>query len=152
MATSSLVIGRAMALVQDLPEWLEQGTESSLRDTDDDVQPPGVAQVTAPRSIASTSHGPTPIILTPARGHSPAATGSSPAPWTDLDKFYADVDEVTGSDSDGGDGADEDDGESSGVSEEGDIEGPSGDEETASESEDSITGGGASGGESRGLL
>ena len=143
-----------MALVQDLPEWLEQGTESSLRDTEDDVQPPGLAQVTAPRSIASTSHGPTLLFLTPTGGHSPAATDSSPAPWTDLDKFYADVDEVTGSDSDGADGTDDgdDDGESSGVSEEGDIERPSGDEETASESEDSVAGRGASGDDSHGLV
>ena len=54
-----------MALTRDLPEWLEQGTESSLRDTEDDIQPSGIVQVAALRSIASTSHGPTPIVLTP---------------------------------------------------------------------------------------
>ena len=146
MATSSLVIGRAMALVQNLPEWLEQGTESSLRDTEDDVRPPGLAQVVTPRSIASTSHGPTPIVLTP--------TGSSPAPWTDLDKFYADVDEVAESDDDGNDRSDnsDDDGEESGISE-GDVEDVSGDEGTASESEDdSITDEGILGNNSRELV
>lgn len=139
-------------MVQGLPEWLEQGTESSLRDTEDDVQPQGLAQVTAPRSIASTSHGPSPIVLTPTGRHSPAVTGSSPAPWTDLDKFYADVDETAGSDSDGADGADDsdDDGETSGLFEEGDIEGASGDEESTSESEDTATGEGTSGDESHG--
>jgi len=75
-------------------------------------------------------------------------TGSSPAPWTDLDKFYADVDETAGSDSDGGSTDDsDDDGETPGVFGEGDIEGVSGDEETASESEDSATGTGTSGGD-----
>lgn len=151
MATSSLVIGRAMALVQGLPEWLEQGTESSLRDTEDDVQPPGPAQATMSRSIASTSRGPTPIILTPTGGHSPA-TGTSPAPWTDLDKFYADVDEVAGSDSDGGTDDGEDSGEASDISEEGDTEGASGDEETGSESDESLTGKRISGDDSHGLV
>ena len=140
-------------MVHDLPDWLEQGTESSLRDTEDDVQPPGLAQATKPRSIASMSHGPTPIVLTPTGGHSPAVTGSSPVPWTDLDKFYADVDETAGSDSDGGDSADDsgDDEETSGELEEGGIEGGSGDEEIISESEGSVTGKGTSGDDSHGL-
>lgn len=154
MATSSLVIGRDMALVQNIPEWLEQGTESSLRDTEDDIRPPGFAQITIPRSIASTSHGPTPIILTPTGGHSPAATGSSPAPWTDLDKFYADTDEATESD-DGDDRTDDsdDDGEASGVSGDG-VEDASGEEETASESSEGgfTTGKGISGDNSRRLV
>lgn len=128
-----------MALAQDLPEWLEQGTESSLRDTEDDIRPPGLVQMPTPRSIASTSRGPTPIILTPMGGHSPAATGSSPAPWTDLDKFYADVDETAESDNDDeGTDSSDDDGDAFGVSE-GDVESVSGDGETASESEGSTT-------------
>lgn len=138
LATSSLVIGRAMDLTQDFPEWLEQGTESSLRDTEDDIQPPGFAQMSTPRSISSTSRGPTPIILTPTGRHSPAATGSSPAPWTDLDKFYADVDETTESDGDDGTDDGDDDEDASGESE-GDVGGVSGGEETASESEGSAT-------------
>jgi AP-3 complex subunit beta len=137
-----------MAPVRDLPEWLEQGTESSLRDTEDDIKPP--VQVTTPRSIASTSHGPTPIILTPTRGHSPTAAGTSPAPWTDLDKFYADADEATES-GDGDDGTDDDEEVSSG-SEDVDVESGSGDEESPSESEDFTTGEGISGDNSRGLV
>lgn len=140
-----------MSLDQDLPEWLEQGTESSLRDTEDDVQPPGPAQMFTPRSIASTSHGPTPIILTPTRGHSPAATGNSPAPWTDLDKFYAEVDEATGTDGDGkNDGTDDsdDDMEASDVSEE-EFEGAS-EEETDSEVGGSVASEGVSGDNPRG--
>jgi AP-3 complex subunit beta len=129
-----------MALDQDLPEWLEQGTESSLRDTEDDIQPPGIVQAVS-RSITSTSRGPTPIVLTPTRGHSPAATGNPPAPWTDLDQFYADVDEVAESDNDGDDGTDdgEDDREASSVSEPDNGSG-SADEETDTESEGSVIG------------
>lgn len=139
LATSSLVVGRAMTLTEDLPEWLEQGTESSLRDTEDDMRPPGPMQVPAPRSIASTSRGSTPVILTPTGADSPAATGSSPAPWTDLDKFYADLDEPTESDDDGDEGSDDSDdgGDASGTPE--DEESTSGDGETASESEGSTT-------------
>lgn len=143
-----------MVLVQDLPEWLEQGTESSLRDTEDDAQPPAFVQVTTTRSIASASHGPTPIILTPTGRHSPTTTGSSPAPWTDLDKFYADVDEVTGSggDSDDGDGDSDDGEEASGASEESDVDDVSGDEESSSESEGSATGEEILGDSSPGLI
>jgi len=127
-----------MALTRDLPEWLEQGTESSLRDTEDDVQPSGIVQVAALRSIASTSHGSTPIVLTPTGGHSPAATGNSPVPWTNLDQFYADVDEATESengDDDGTDHDDDDGGASSGS--ERDAGSESADEETGTESEGS---------------
>lgn len=139
-----------MALAQDLPEWLEQGTESSLRDTEDDTRPPGLVQVSTPRSIASTSHGPTPVTLTPTGGHSPAATGSSPTPWTDLDKFYADVEEATESGDDGEDGTDDsdDDGGASGISDD-DVEGVNGDEGAASESGGSTTYEGISGDSSR---
>lgn len=123
-----------MALTRDLPEWLEQGTESSLRDTEDDIQPSGIVQVAALRSIASTSHGPTPIVLTPTGGHSPATTGNSPVPWTNLDQFYADVDEAT--ESDDGTDHDDDDGEASSGSER-DAGSESADEETGTESEGS---------------
>lgn len=147
-----------MALVQDLPEWLEQGTESSLRDTEDDNQPPGPVRITTPRSVASMPHGPTPVILTPTGGHSPTTTGGSPAPWTDLDKFYADVDEAPGSDDGGNDDTDDsdsdNDGEGSSASEgdiEGDVNNGSGDEETTSESEGSITSEETFGDNSRGL-
>ena len=144
MATSSLVIGKAMALALDLPEWLEQGTESSLRDTEDDIRPSGMPQVATPRSIASASRGPTPIVLTPTRGHSPAVTGGPQVPWTDLDQFYADVDEETENENDVGDGADDsDDNEEASDASESDAESMSGEEET--ESEGSVTGQGTSG-------
>lgn len=129
-----------MALAKDLPEWLEQGTESSLRDSEDDTQPSGLPQVTPLRSIASTSHGPTPIVLTPTRGHSPAVTGNSQAPWTDLDQFYADVHE-TENENDLDDCADNSDSdEEASSSSESDAESSTGDEDAGPESEGSITG------------
>lgn len=141
-----------MSLTPDLPEWLEQGTEPSLRDTEDDIQPPGLPQAAKSRSIASTSHGPTPIVLTPTGGHSPAATGNSHSPWTDLDKFYADVDEETENENDADNGVEgsDDDGEASVVSES-DAESVSGDEETDPESEGSVAGQGILGDNPHGL-
>ena len=142
-----------MDLAHDLPEWLEQGTESSLRDTEDDIQPSGLPQVTTSRSIASTSRGHTPIVLTPTGRHSPAATGNSQAPWTDLDQFYADVDGENENENDADDGANdsEDDGDASGVSES-DTESVSGDEETGPESGGSIAGQGILGDDEHGLV
>ena len=83
-----------MALGAILPDWLEQGVESSLRDSEDDAPlvPIGVQslQSPAPRSIASTSRA-SPVILTPTV---PSPAGSYVRPdktaWTDLDSFYAD--------------------------------------------------------------
>lgn len=145
LATSSLVIGKPMASSRDLPEWLEQGTESSLRDTEDDIQAQGSIQANTSRSIASTSYGPTPIVLTPTRGESPAAAGSSPAPWTNLDQFYADVDEATESEN-GGDSDDTNNDSGGGASDvyESDAESVS-DDESGTESEGSTTGRGIAG-------
>lgn len=140
-----------MALLQDLPEWLEQGTEPSLRDTEDDNQPPGFALVTAPRSIASTSRGPAPIVLTPTGGHSPAVAGNSPARWTDLDQFYADVDEAAGSENGGVDETEGSDEGGLSTASESEVEGVSGEEETGSESEGSVVGRQTPGGTIQGL-
>lgn len=133
-----------MALSRDLPEWLEQGTEPSLRDTEDDIQAQGSVRANTSRSIASTSYGPTPIVLTPTRGESPAAAGSSPALWTDLDQFYADVDEATESEN-GGDSDDTDNDSGDGAS---DAYESVSDDESGTESEGSTTGRGIAGGNS----
>jgi AP-3 complex subunit beta len=82
-----------------LPDWLEQGVESSLRDSEDETPPVPLslssAQGSVPRSIASSSRA-SPVVLTPS-GPSPAGSYSRPesgkAPWTDLDAFYADTNE-----------------------------------------------------------
>ena len=86
-----------------LPDWLEEGTESSLRDTEADMPQPPVltAQSSAARSISSTSARPTPVVLTPTGGVSPAGSfsrqqESAKTAYMDLDKFYEDTEEVEG--------------------------------------------------------
>ncbi|KAI0806028.1 adaptin N terminal region-domain-containing protein [Irpex lacteus] len=84
------ITGKDMAGDVFLPDWLEQGVEPSLRDTEDDAPPTSV-----PRSIASSNRA-TPVVLTPS-GPSPAGsfsrTETGKAAWTDLDSFYADTKE-----------------------------------------------------------
>jgi AP-3 complex subunit beta len=92
-----------------LPDWLEQGTESSLRDSEDDHPPPAQAIVVAAQRSLGPSRRGTPVILTPVEGSSPAGSvarsGNSKSPWTDLDKFYQDSDnEKDGNGSTTGDG------------------------------------------------
>ena len=89
-----------------LPDWLEKGIESSLRDTEDDT-PPMLAQAhvgVAPRAITSSTRA-TPVVLSPSSGPSPAGSyvrqEDGKTAWTDLDQFYADVnDEDTDNESD----------------------------------------------------
>ncbi|KAJ7219906.1 adaptin N terminal region-domain-containing protein [Mycena pura] len=74
-----------------LPDWLERGVESSLRDTEDDMPapPPPTNFSSAPlpqkaRSLAS------PVVLTPSGG---SPSGGSKLQLTDLDKFYEEEDQ-----------------------------------------------------------
>ncbi len=93
------ITGKDMAGDVFLPDWLEQGVEPSLRDTEDDAPPVPLslssAQTSVPRSIASSNRA-TPVVLTPS-GPSPAGsfsrTETGKAAWTDLDSFYADTKE-----------------------------------------------------------
>ncbi|KAJ7104301.1 adaptin N terminal region-domain-containing protein [Mycena belliarum] len=92
-----------------LPDWLERGVESSLRDTEDDlpVPPPATSfSSSAPpqklRSLAS------PVVLTSSSGGRPS--GGVKPQWTDLDKFYEDEDE---DDEESDDGSEEEDAEAS---------------------------------------
>ena len=82
-----------------LPDWLEEGISSSLRDTEADVpaKPVYTAQSSAARSIASTSSKAGPVVLTPTGGVSPAGSVTrqeTKAAYTDLDKFYEDTEDV----------------------------------------------------------
>jgi AP-3 complex subunit beta len=93
-----------------LPDWLEEGTESSLRDSEDDKPQVSAVIPTAlgsgPRSIASPNLA-TPVVLTPTAAGTPVT--SSKGAWTDLDKFYADADEQSEDESESEDEDDEDD-------------------------------------------
>jgi AP-3 complex subunit beta len=104
----------------DLPEWLEQGIDPVLRDSDDDVPQASsmpVVQAISSQGISSqhmvTSAGVTPIVLTPTGGSTPKDTKE----WRDLDKFYASESE---SEDEGEEGEDEEEGEED---EEGEEEG-----------------------------
>ena len=85
-----------------LPFWLEQGIESSLRDSEEDtpvVSFTTMSSVPAQHSI-EPSHVVSPVVLTPTESTSfttPAIRGDgAKGPFTDLDKFYADEeDEAT---------------------------------------------------------
>lgn len=76
--------------VIDLPEWLEQGIDPALRDSDDDA-PQVASSVQAISSQATSSQrvptpaGSTSVVLTPVGGSTPKDTKD----WRDLNKFYA---------------------------------------------------------------
>ncbi len=141
----SAVTGRWAGSDNYLPDWLEEGTESSLRDTEADIPQPPVlaAQSSVARSISSTSARPSPAVLTPTGGPSPAGSFSkqevTKAAYIDLDKFYEDAEDTEETDeSESGendeDDEDEDDGEGSGEEAESSGEEDSS-EETLSEEE-----------------
>ncbi|KAK7691132.1 hypothetical protein QCA50_006235 [Cerrena zonata] len=97
LGSLSAVIGREVALDSYLPEWLEEGVESSLRDSEDDapqlpIAAQSISSTSSPRAIAPSSRN-TPVILTPT-GPSPSGSyvrQNGKNNWTDLDKFYADA-------------------------------------------------------------
>ncbi|KAF8622581.1 hypothetical protein AX15_006925 [Amanita polypyramis BW_CC] len=78
------VTGKSMLSDSVLPDWLERGVESSLRDSEEDAAP-----------VQSVKMGNTdPVVLTPTSGPRPDSTnGTSKGPWTDLDEFYADTED-----------------------------------------------------------
>jgi len=80
-----------------LPDWLEEGTESSLRDSEDDA-PPALAQISSQSSVQhSIASRATPIVLTPTDGPSPSSSFLRPNEsrnnLNDLDRFYEDTSE-----------------------------------------------------------
>ncbi|KAI9066121.1 hypothetical protein FKP32DRAFT_1589999 [Trametes sanguinea] len=82
-----------------LPDWLEEGTESSLRDSEADAPPPApvYASQSSARSVGPTSRA-SPVILTPTNGPSPSGSfvrqEGAKAAYMDLDKFYEDAEET----------------------------------------------------------
>ncbi|KAF8588900.1 hypothetical protein K439DRAFT_1334327 [Ramaria rubella] len=95
LGSLSVLLGKDLPGDRYLPDWLEEGTDSSLRDTADDSAP---APAYVPRSLqnmAAPSRGASPIILTPGGAPSPVGSFTQRGKWTDLDldKFYDDEDE-----------------------------------------------------------
>jgi AP-3 complex subunit beta len=139
LGTLSLVTGRPMQMDTVLPDWLENGVESSLRDTEEEAAPAPLAP--QPIAGAQLNKGVVmPVVLTPSGGSSPVgsqgrvgASGSgAKGPWMDLDKFYAESEEE---EEEEGDGEDDDDDEESGEEDE-DVEEHSTSEEDSEDDHD----------------
>jgi len=87
-----VITGRDMRGDHHLPFWLEQGIESSLRDSEEDIPVisfTAMSSVQAQRSLGSLQIA-SPAVLTPTEGTPPGGgiQGGSKGPWMDLDKFY----------------------------------------------------------------
>lgn len=98
LGSLAIITGKDMSLEQHLPDWLEEGAESSLRDSEDDAPQaaPAYTHGIVPRAISSSSNMSSPVVLTPTGSNSPGTStpsGVSKSKWTDLDKFYADDEE-----------------------------------------------------------
>ncbi|EPQ54294.1 hypothetical protein GLOTRDRAFT_62844 [Gloeophyllum trabeum ATCC 11539] len=112
IGTLSAITNRSSLSDTLLPDWLEQGTEPSLRDTEDDMpQAPAVPHISssAARSVAAS-----PVVLTPTGGASPAGSmpktgGGRFVDLDDLEKFYAEDEEEE--DDDGDENEEEEDNE-----------------------------------------
>lgn len=89
-----VITGKSMWMITTLPDWLEQGVESSLRDTEEDVSSPAITVALSSAQMQQQGNKGTvsPIVLTAGSGLSPFGLGlqdgGSKSLWTDLDKFY----------------------------------------------------------------
>ncbi|KAF8954115.1 adaptin N terminal region-domain-containing protein [Flammula alnicola] len=90
------VTGRSMRMDGMLPDWLEKGVESSLRDSDDAPPPPPVPTAISSAGPVRGQKGVSspPIVLTPTGVSRPSSrSGGAKGPWMDLDSFYAEEEE-----------------------------------------------------------
>ncbi|KAH9945480.1 adaptin N terminal region-domain-containing protein [Epithele typhae] len=125
-----------------LPDWLEEGVDPALRESEADRLPPAPfaapqSAAAAVRSMSSASGRASPVVLTPG-GVSPAGSVTKQegkAAYLDLDKFYEDAGEESEEedDDDDDDDDDEEDAEEDG---DGDGDDDSGEEAESSEEED----------------
>ncbi|KAI0048976.1 hypothetical protein FA95DRAFT_973714 [Auriscalpium vulgare] len=115
LGTLTLLTGHDMRGDRILPDWLEQGVMSSLRDTEDDTPAPhtvpaAIAHYARAGAAASGAASPI-VVLTPAGSSGPSPAGSIPnkAAFTDLEAFYASEDEESDEDEseEEGEGSDE---------------------------------------------
>ena len=136
LGTLGVITGKP-ALDGLLPDWLEQGVESVIRDSEDE-QPVAVAPTAISSAQVRSSRGATPVVLTPTSS-SPAPTGASRAPYTDLDAFYASEEEDEDDGEGGGEEEESDEGEEE-SSEEGSEDGGSEPGESGSEEEENSEG------------
>ena len=116
------VTGRTIWMDGVLPDWLEKGVESTLRDSEDDAPAPIVpTAISSAGQMRSKGVPSPPVVLTPTISR-PSSRNGTKGPWQDLDSFYAEDEE------------EEEEGEED--EEEDDEEGSSEEEEEGSEEED----------------
>ncbi|KAF8515386.1 adaptin N terminal region-domain-containing protein [Hysterangium stoloniferum] len=85
LGSSSVILGKELPGDRHLPDWIEQGVDPTLRDTEEDNAPPLPAHTPrAIQNIAVPSRGGSPVILTPGGIASPAGS------FVQRDKFYND--------------------------------------------------------------
>ena len=98
-----------------LPDWLEEGTESSLRDTEADIPqvPVYTSQSSTARSIASSSKA-SPVVLSPSPSGSFTKQEATKAAYMDLDKFHEDAEEAEETESESEESDEDEDGTDSG--------------------------------------
>jgi len=96
-----------------LPDWLENGVESTLRDSEDDTPAPIVpTAISSAGQIRSKAVPSPPVVLTPTVSR-PSSRNGTKGPWQDLDSFYAEEEEEE-EDEEDEDGSSEEEEEGSG--------------------------------------
>jgi AP-3 complex subunit beta len=88
-----------------LPDWLEKGVESTLRDSEDDAPPAPLAPtaISSAGQMRSMGMPSPPVVLTPTVSR-PSSRNGAKGPWQDLDSFYAEEEEEEDDDDDSDDG------------------------------------------------
>ncbi|KAI0749854.1 adaptin N terminal region-domain-containing protein [Daedaleopsis nitida] len=100
-----------------LPDWLEEGTDAALRDTEADMPhaPAYTSQSSGARSLDPAARG-SPVVLTPTGAASPtrsfAKQQAAKTAYMDLDRFYEDAEETDDTDESESDDSDEEESES----------------------------------------
>lgn len=93
LGSLNIVLGKPMQMDSLLPDWLEKGVESSLRESEDDKPatpvPTAISSSAGPRTKTMAS----PVVLTPTVGSRPDSRQESNKGIfaQDLDSFYADA-------------------------------------------------------------
>jgi AP-3 complex subunit beta len=99
LGSLGVITGRDMRGDRHLPFWLEQGIDSSLRDTEEDIPVVSFTALSSAQAqrVLGPSNAGSPVVLTPTEGTSPAGPGlrggGGKGPWMDLDKFYEEDEE-----------------------------------------------------------
>lgn len=95
LGSLGVVTGRNVRDGRHLPDWLEEGTNSALRDTEEDIPVLSFTALSSAQAqhLFGSSHVGSPVVLTSIEDTSsltdPEVRGDGgKGPWTDLDKFY----------------------------------------------------------------